>query len=540
MDIFSSSFGPWRHSYWVSPFFSGLLAFLLVNNFRDNFLTAEFYTDSLSENDVYDRIYDQVLLDPDFADTTNELLGDIDVTQGEIARVAREIIPPDYLQEQVEEAVDGAIAYLDKETDTPEVFIDLTLPLGRVKPALFRYIDQRIDEYPDKRVSTIEELQDDLENLYRRLEQGDIRAEAGEDPIRIPFVEDPESLVLSYVDESIGNLQEVQVETPEEFKQELEHVYRELTNGRIPTRIPSIEGIPLSIRNSIYDQVVRVVLNDPSIPDEVKRGLEREDEAIKAQLREGSVTGALEVAAQPLTGPAIELFVDDAYDHAFQALKDEGFPERALEGLDQQRDAVKEHLGAGRIKESLKLGARSLAGPLIDDATAELRKELDEEDRLDLVAKAAEQNNQTKEEFLEDLDTARDVINLSELGLWLTILVMVVGAVLMAVVHIPRLSSALRWPGITLFLSGLVFLAIGLVWKSQLSNVFDDLVERGTSESSPIPNTMVDIIADVLTSMSADIANGLVGPSITVMVIGLALIIASVVIRMLRIPFLSR
>ena len=49
--------------------FFGLLSFLLLGSVRDNLLSAEFYTDILSEKndegmDVYDRIYDDVLLDP--------------------------------------------------------------------------------------------------------------------------------------------------------------------------------------------------------------------------------------------------------------------------------------------------------------------------------------------------------------------------------------------------------------------------------------------------------------------------------------------
>ena len=88
--------------------FLGFFAFLMMTTFRDNFLTAEFYTESLAENNVYNRIYDEVLPDEDFADTTSELLGDIkDVPQSDIKQVTREIIPPEYLQDEVEGAIIG-------------------------------------------------------------------------------------------------------------------------------------------------------------------------------------------------------------------------------------------------------------------------------------------------------------------------------------------------------------------------------------------------------------------------------------------------
>ena len=622
--------------------FFGFLGFLLISNVRDNFLSDEFYTDNIAENNAYNRIYDEVFLDPEFEDTTDDLLGDLDVSTGDIADIAREIIPPQYLQDQVEGAIERAIDYLNKETETAEVFIDLGTPLKRAKPALFRYMDRRIDQLEDMPVTTFEELEAELESLFRTLETGEIpdrvpsiedpdalvlsyvdqtiadleevpvstiedfRKELenvynelanGEIPTRVPSIEDPEALVTRYVDERIAELEEVPVSTTEDFRKELENVYNELADAEIPTRIPSIDVIPVSDRNAAYDLVFRAVRSNPSIPEAAKKGLEEREEEIKSQLRDGNVKGALEIASRPLIGPVIDEFVDDAYDKAFQTLsqdesfpqsaleglaereeeiksklregsiksalevaspeltspvidefvddafdrvfqtlsEDESFPQNALDGLDRQRDAIKEHLGEGEIKEALKLGARGLAGPLIDDALEELREELDDQDRLDLVAKAAEQRDQTREEFLEDVDSGRDIIDRSGVGLWLTILMMVLGVVFMATVHLPHLSSGLRWPGLTLLLTGLVFLIAGLVSKSQL---LDDPLDR--ADVSPIPPTMVDIINDIATSMASDVAGGVITACIVVMAIGFAMLVGSFAIRLLHIPFLSR
>ena len=508
--------------------FFGFLGFLLANNLRGNFLSTEFYTDNLSENNVYQRIYNEVLLDSEFEDTTSELLGGIDVPTGDIAKLAREIITPQYLQEQVEGAVSGAIEYLNSDVKSPDVFIDLGPPLERAKPELFRYIDRRIDELKDVPVTTIYELESELEILFRSLEMGVI-------PTRVPSIQDPEALVENYVDQSIANLEEDPVNTIDDFKRALAKVYRQLANGEIPTRIPSIDAIDISIREAAYDRVIQAVRDDPNIPDEAQKGLEEQEQEIKDQLRAGSIKGALEVASPNLTKPAIEAFVDDAYDRAYQTLKDESFPEDALRGLDEQQDAIKANLGAGEVKEALKLGARALAGPLIDEALEELRKDLDDQDRLDLVAKAAEQKDQTRDEFLDDLNVGREVIKRVGLGGLVAILIMVVGLVLMALVHLPHLSSGLRWPGLTLFLSGLVILIIGLVTKSRL---LDSPLNR--EDVSPIPPSMVDIINDVSNSMVADVASGVITVSIVLLVIGFVMLLGSFLIRLLHIPFLSR
>ena len=526
--------------------FFAFLGYLLIANVRDNFLTTEFYNESLSENNVYNRIYDEVLLDKEFEDTTSELLGDIDVAHEDIVDVAREIMPTEYLQEQVEGAVNAAIDYLNKKTDEPDLYLDLGPPLENVKPALFRYMDRRIDELQEDPVTTIEELEQALKSLFRTLESGDI-------PDRVPSIEDPEALVARYVDDSVAQIEEVQVRTPREFQRVLEGAYKELANGRIPTRIPSLDAIDPAVRIAVYDLVFQAVRNDPSIPREAIEGLEAQDEAIKAQLLEGTVKGVIKVATPELTGPVVEKFVDDAYDLAFESLQEEGFPQKALDGLDRRKDAVKEHLGEGRIKEALKVGARGLAEPLIDDAIAELREELDDQDRLDLIAKAAENNNQTKAEFLDknvdrgadllgySFPGVRDIIARGKVGIWLTIVLMVAGVVLMSIVHLPHLASGLRYPGLTLLFSGLLFLIIGLVLSSQLPERFDDLINptvEGTGTT--IPPSLIEIISDVLITMGTDVASGFIAPSIAVLVIGAVLLISSFFIRLLHIPFLSR
>ena len=346
-------------------------------------------------------------------------------------------------------------------------------------------MDGRIDDLEDVPVATIEELQLELESLFRTLENGMI-------PTRVPLVEDRDALVNSYVDERIADLEVVRAPTAEEFEQELRNIYRELADGMIPDRIPSIEAIPVKDRDAAYDLVFETISEDPTFA-ESKEGLRELDGSIKDQLRTGNVKGALQVASRPLISPVIGRFLDDSYDRAFETLsKDPSFPRLALDGLDQQSDEVKERLGEGRIKEALKVAARGVAGPLIDETLDELRRDLDGQDRIDLVAKAAEQEHpegyrvdpvKTREEFLDDLEILRDVIDRAQ-STWLAVLVMVVAAVLMAAVHLPHLASSLRWPGLTLLLSGLVFLVVGLVMKYVLGDVFNDLVSRG-AEFSP-------------------------------------------------------
>ena len=240
-----------------------------------------------------------------------------------------------------------------------------------------------------------------------------------------------------------------------------------------------------------------------------------------------------------MTGPVVDQFIDDAYDTAVQQLRDSDFPTAALDGLDQRADEVKELIGNGDIKGALKIGARGLAGPLIDEAIDEIRVDLDSRERLDLIDIASENNDQTREDFLKDVDIVRDIISQTDLGVFLTMMAIIGGSLAMSFVHIPHMASGLRLPGMTLFFSGLIFLIIGLVFKSQAKDLGNDLLDKG-AENSPIPGSMIDIITDVVTSMASEVASGFVTPSIVMMVAGGALIILSFIVRMLHLPFLSR
>jgi len=520
--------------------FFAFLVFLMVTTVRDNFLSSDFYTESFAEDRIYDRFYNEVLLDPEFQDTIDELLGDIEVPIQDIATtggLVAKIIPPEYLQDQVEGAVVGVINYLNKtgdNPDVPDVFIDLGPPLDNVKPVLLDYIDKRIDALDEVPVTTMDALQEELEALYRTVEMGKI-------PTTVPSIEDPSILVNSFVDTTIAELTEVPADTPEEFERAVEGLYEELAVGNFPLTLPSIEGIPIEDRLAAYDDALEAVRIAGLIPEETLDKLDELELQIKAELEKGSVKGALRVAAPELTKPVVNRFVDDAYDMALETLQDEGFPQSAIDGLEDRKEGIKEQLGEGNIKESLKLGARALVGPLIDNALDDLREDLDDQDRIDLVAKAAKQNGETKEEFLDrrELDIVRNVIDQTGIGLAALTGIIVLAVLAMAAVQFPHIGSGLRLPGLSLLSTGLIFLVVGIVMKFVLPSLTDDLVKSGTTDS-PIPPELVTISADVLFTMAEKVADAIIVPSITVAVIGLALLLASFFVRALHIPFLSR
>ena len=127
--------------------FVSFLSYLIVNNVAGKLLSADFYTNTLESEDTYNRIYNDVLLDGELEQTTGRLLGDIQIaSHQEVIELLREIMPPEYIQSEVEGAIGRTVDYFNEDAENLGLYIDLNLPLNNVKPVMINYIDKRILE----------------------------------------------------------------------------------------------------------------------------------------------------------------------------------------------------------------------------------------------------------------------------------------------------------------------------------------------------------------------------------------------------------
>ena len=375
--------------------FVGFLFLLLVGNFSDKLLNADFYKDTIAGQDSYNRIYDQVLVDDELKDKTDELLGNIQVvSHDEVVGLLRQILPPDYLQSQVEGSIERTVDFLNEETEELEAFIELGPPLENVKPVLFAYIDGQIDEL---------ELED-----------------AG---------------VPDCSTQAIGDLSGRYVDR-----------FNQLADGEVPQSVPSLQSLS-------------------------------ETSAETTRL------------------------------------------------LRESREGLRAPFVAGDTLEVLKVAARPLATPLMDDAIDEIRLELDEGDRLDLIHQLTEwDDGLTEEEVRSELADVRTWVNRSkDFGTITSLAMIIVGSVIMGLIHFPSLSGALRWPGITLLLTGVFYYVVGRVLESELPDRLTTVVEQGTDQVSGIPPSVTDLGTDLLVSFGSQLASGYAGPSITIIVVGAVL-----------------
>ena len=412
--------------------FVGFLFLILVGNFTDKLLNADFYKDTIVGQDSYNRIYDEVLVDQELRDKTDELLGNIKVVDhDEIVGLLREILPPAYLQSQVEGSIDRTIRYLNEDLDELETFIELGPPLDNIKPVLFAYIDGRIDQLA---------------------------------------VEDP-----GVPDCSTASVTELSNRYVDRFNQ--------LADGEVPITVPSLMSLSQTCRTLVFAASFDLLVASPALSAGSRR--------------------LLQESRQDLRAPFV----------------------------------------AGDTLEVLKVGARPLVIPLMDEAIAGIRAELGEGDRLDLIQQIADYDDElTEEEIRSEIADARKWVSRSgDFGTVVSLAMIIGGSIIMGLIHLPSLSGALRWPGITLLLTGVFYYVAGRVLESEIPDRLSTVLERGTDQVSAIPPSVSDLGTDLLVSFGSQLPSGYEGASITIIVVGVVLFAGSFFVSLVKsfIPFVD-
>ena len=407
----------------VSVFF-GFLFLVLVDDVSDKLLDADFYIDTIDGQNTYDRIYDEVLLDSELEETTRDLLGDIDVSQGDIVGILRQIVTPEYLRSQVNDAIHRTVDYFNEDVERLELYVELGPPLENSKVVLFDYIDRRIDGLAEEDLGRFECT-----------------------PQRVTEVSD------LYRDR-----------------------WQELSDGTVPVSIPSLRSFDALCRLAIF-----------------------------------------------------ELTFDRVVDQS-------GLDARVVQGLRASRQDLQRQFVAGDAREVLKLAARPLATPLMDDAIEEVTKDLDSNDRLDLIQRLAAWNDDfTEADIRSDIDKTRDwIVRGRTSGRSVALLLLIGGAVLLGLIHLPSLKNVLRWPGVSLFSTGLIFFVGAKVAQSIVPDRLQELVEREADQVAGVPSSVTSLGGDLLISFGRQLTQGFEGIALTLLIIGAILVVASFFVFLLR------
>jgi hypothetical protein len=169
-------------------FHLSFVAFLAGNTIENNLLDPDFYNSALADTDAYNRIYTQVLADPQLESFTADLLGG--TTLGDQRSVAiatlRLVLPPATLREITESTIAALIAYLRGESRRIDGQYDLTQTLANFDSAIGQEVKQLLSTARVDHPQTIDAFRDVLAQFSTALQNGTI-------PASLPALPDEES-----------------------------------------------------------------------------------------------------------------------------------------------------------------------------------------------------------------------------------------------------------------------------------------------------------------------------------------------------------
>ncbi|MDE2938945.1 MAG: hypothetical protein OXR67_08500, partial [Chloroflexota bacterium] len=240
--------------------FAGLLTLLIGVNVTQRLDDSEVYAGAFSEARAYDRIYDEILLDEALKERIGGLLGNIEIAaHDEVVDVLRDVLPPEYLREQVEANIDRFTAYLRYDVDQLEIYVILEEPLERIETAMLGGVHGYVDGLEIVEPETSDCSPEALQRL----------AEASSEP------------------------------------------FAELSQGKLPKSAPSLTILSRECREREFDRWFGHVLDDPSMSAQAAGILGSEVEDLRRSFVDGDTRGFIKAAAGPLVKPVVDGAVSD-------------------------------------------------------------------------------------------------------------------------------------------------------------------------------------------------------------------------------------
>ncbi|PZC49062.1 MAG: hypothetical protein C1O27_000431 [Chloroflexi bacterium] len=384
------------------PAFFGYAYFLSAGLVEKVALDPSHAIRALEKADAYTRIHDTDLLQKQFEDISDSLLGHFDIDRSDRVKLQREILTPSHLKTEIERNLKALSEFMRFDSDVLEVSVLLAPAVDRVEPALFAFLDSRIESI------------------------------------------EPEPLT-----------------DPDELALRLHVTLQSIAEGQIAVAPP-----PMPLDN-----------------------------------------------VDPLVG-------ERAYHLALEELQASfSVPAPVIANLIRNEDSILSAINTGDLRQGIKLAAHAATEPRINDALSDLRQRLDSDGYLDLVDRLAEDVG-SREAVVRDAETTRTWLRFGTwLGPWLALGLMAFSTIAMGLIFSPFVPHMLRWPSLSLLISGLEFLTLGLAATQNRLGFISSACGRGEAGCS--------LITDVAKHLTQDVGSSLIAPSAFIVVLGVIGMVAS-------------
>ncbi|MGP3923193.1 hypothetical protein [Streptomyces sp. 8N616] len=153
---------PWRRraACWVA-FLSVVIstvALVAVGTARSTALNRSYYQGVLDEQRAYDRLYDEVLVDPESSAVTREMLARLPVPQGVVTSNLKTVLPPEAVRALADQQIGNAVGYLRGDRPALRLTADLKPVLANFEDLIRIYFGDLIaavEEWPADDVDAI-------------------------------------------------------------------------------------------------------------------------------------------------------------------------------------------------------------------------------------------------------------------------------------------------------------------------------------------------------------------------------------------------
>ena len=158
----------------VAAVLAGLCVVILAvaGTARTTLLNRKYYQVVLDDEHAYDRLYDQVLVDPAMAKVTGDLLARLPVPDATVLSNLKVVLPPTTLRQLVNEQIGNAVRYLRGDSKTLSLTVDLHPVLNNIEVLAEIYLSDLVSSLQERDTPDFTAFRKDLDAAINNLAEG--------------------------------------------------------------------------------------------------------------------------------------------------------------------------------------------------------------------------------------------------------------------------------------------------------------------------------------------------------------------------------
>ncbi|MEB8338495.1 hypothetical protein OKJ99_13400 [Streptomyces endophyticus] len=158
---------------------------------RGTLLDPGFHAAVLDEQHAYDRLYNEVLVDPEASPVTRDLLARLAVPEAQITSNLKLVLPPDTLRNLTRQQIDALVGYLNGDREDLRLVVDLRPVLANLGDLAHTYFGDLVADVQNRSEPDFDRFRATLADEARELAAG----RAPEGLPHLPLTEDQASRV---------------------------------------------------------------------------------------------------------------------------------------------------------------------------------------------------------------------------------------------------------------------------------------------------------------------------------------------------------